>query len=117
MKNEAVVLLCLDNRGKVLHCSTVFEGSVNAAEIHTRLILAEALKYNATAVVIAHNHPHGHALPSREDLETTRVLCKALNLVEIQLIDHLVVAQNDFISMRDTPSFAPILCTTWRAEP
>ena len=90
----------------------MFEGSVNATEIHTRLVLAEALKYNATAVVIAHNHPHGHALPSREDLETTRHLCRCLGLVEIQLLDHLIVAQNDYISMRDTPSFAPILCAT-----
>ena len=112
LKHEAVILLCLDNRGKLLHCSTVFEGSVNATEIHTRLVLAEALKYNATAVVIAHNHPHGHALPSREDLETTRHLCRCLGLVEIQLHDHLIVAQNDYISMRDTPSFAPILCAT-----
>lgn len=109
MKNEAVILLSLDNRGKVLHCSTIFEGSVNATEISVRLILAEALRYNATAVVISHNHPNGHAVPSKEDLETTRILARALAMVEIRLLDHLVVAEDDYVSMRDTPAFAPLL--------
>ena len=109
MKNEAVILLCLDNRGKVLHCSTVVEGSVNATEISIRVILAEALRYNATAVVISHNHPNGHALPSKEDLDTTRLIAKALAMVEIRLVDHLIVAEDDYVSMRDTPSFAPLL--------
>lgn len=107
-KNEAVLLICLDNRGKVLNSSVVFEGSVNAAEINIRLILQQALRHNATAAVIAHNHPNGHALPSKEDITTTMQLIKALEVAGIRLIDHLVVAEDDYVSMRETPTIAPI---------
>ena len=67
-KNEAVALICLDNRCKVLNCSVIFEGSVNSTEINIRLVLQHALMHNATAVILAHNHPSGHALPGRTSI-------------------------------------------------
>lgn len=101
-KNEAVVLLSMDSRRKVLNCTTVFEGSVSATEINVRLVLQQALLDNATVVVIAHNHPNGYAFPSEEDIVATQRLGKALAMAGIRLIDHLIFSDDDFLSMSQT---------------
>jgi DNA repair protein RadC len=106
--NEKILLVCLDNKCKVLHCSFVSEGSMNAAEIHVRRILEQAIRNHATAVVIAHNHPSGFALPSVEDQTSTQALTNALHVAGIQLVDHLVVADDDYVSMRSTPALASL---------
>lgn len=98
-RNETVFLLCLDAKCKVLCCREVGEGSVNSAGISIRRIVEAALSVNATSVVLAHNHPSGVALPSDEDLATTRRLAEALKSVEVHLVDHIVVADDDYISM------------------
>lgn len=96
---ETVFLLCLDAKCKVLCCKEVGEGSVNAASISQRKVVETALAANATTVVLAHNHPSGIALPSDEDVQTTRRIAAALQAVEIQLADHIVVAEGDYVSM------------------
>ena len=98
-KLETVFLLCLDAKCKVLCCREIGEGSVNAASISVRKVVEAALSANATSVVLAHNHPSGVALPSADDVQTTRRIAAALSAVEINLIDHIVVAEGDFISM------------------
>ena len=98
-KVETVFLLCLDAKCKVLCCREIGEGSVNAASISVRKVVEAALSANATTVVLAHNHPSGVALPSADDVQTTRRIAAALSAVEVQLIDHIVVAEGDFISM------------------
>ena len=96
---ETVFLLCLDAKCKVLCCKEVGEGSVNSAGISIRKIVETALGANARAVVLAHNHPSGVAIPSGEDVQTTRRIAAALQAVEIQLVDHIVVADADYVSM------------------
>lgn len=96
---EAVYLLCLDAKCKVLDCSLVHRGAVNSALISTRKVVKKALDHNATSVVLAHNHPSGIALPSGEDQQTTRLLREALGLVDVQLVDHIIVADGDYVSM------------------
>ncbi len=96
---ETVFLLCLDAKCKVLCCKEVGEGSVNSAAISIRRIVEVALAVNATTVVLAHNHPSGLALPSEEDIQTTRRLAAALHTVEINLADHIVVADDDYVSL------------------
>lgn len=96
---ETVFLLCLDAKCKVLCCREVGEGSVNSAGISVRKIVETALKANATTVVLAHNHPSGVAVPSNEDVQTTRRVAAALEAVEIHLADHVVVAEGDYVSM------------------
>ena len=98
-KVETVFLLCLDAKCKVLCCREIGEGSVNAASISVRKVVETALSANATSVVLAHNHPSGVALPSADDVQTTRRIAAALSAVEVKLIDHIVVAEGDFISM------------------
>ena len=98
-KVETVFLLCLDAKCKVLCCKEVGQGSVNSAGISVRKIVETALAANATTVVLAHNHPSGIALPSPEDVQTTRRVAMALSAVEVNLADHVVGADGDYVSM------------------
>lgn len=96
---ETVFLLCLDAKCKVICCRLIGEGSVNSASISVRKIVETALDANATSVVLAHNHPSGVAIPSPEDIQTTKRVANALKAVEVILVDHIVVAENDYVSI------------------
>lgn len=97
--DETVYLLCLDGKCKALACVEVGRGSVNSAGVSVRKIVETALSFNATSAVLAHNHPSGLAIPSSEDIVTTRRVAMALDAVGIVLADHIVVADDDFVSM------------------
>lgn len=109
-RNETVYLLCLDAKCKVLCCKEVGEGSVNSAAVPIRRIVEMALGANATTAVLAHNHPSGIAVPSGEDQLTTRQLALALSAVDIMLADHVVVADDEFVSMRQSGMYNPDDC-------
>ena len=98
-KNETVFLLCLDAKCKVLACREVGEGSVNSANVPIRRVVEIALAEGASTVILAHNHPSGIAIPSGEDIATTRRLAAALSTVDVILADHIVVADDDYVSM------------------
>lgn len=106
-RDEVVCLLCLGAKCRVISCQEIGRGSVNSAGVPTRRIVECALAANAISVVLAHNHPSGIALPSREDVETTRRLAQALDAVGIILADHIIVADEDFVSLADSRLFAP----------
>lgn len=106
-ENETVFLLCLDAKCKVLGCKLLGEGSVNSANIPIRRVVETALNTNATTVILAHNHPSGLAIPSDEDVETTMRVAKAMESVEITLADHIVVADNDYVSMVQSGYYRP----------
>lgn len=109
-RNETVFLLGLDAKCKVLCCREVGEGSVNSANIPVRRVVEMALAANATTAVIAHNHPSGVAVPSDEDVATTYRLARALDAVEITLADHIVVADEDFVSLVQSGWYHPNQC-------
>ena len=98
-REENVYLLCLDAKCMVLGCKKISEGSVNSAGLSIRKIVETALSANASAVLLAHNHPSGLAIPSDADVDTTRKVAAALAAVDIQLVDHIVVADDDYVSM------------------
>lgn len=100
-QEELVYLLCLDAKCKALDCVCIHRGGVNVASIAARKVVKAALDTNATSVVLAHNHPSGLALPSPEDRQTTLVLQAALDAVGVVLADHIIVADDDFVSLRD----------------
>ena len=106
-ENETVFLLCLDAKCKVLACKMVGEGSVNSANVPVRRVVEMALNANATSVVLAHNHPSGLALPSEDDIQTTIHIARAMAAVEITLADHIVVADNDFVSLSQSGYYHP----------
>lgn len=95
---ETVFLLCLDAKCKVLCCKELAEGDVNSTSISVRKVVETALNAKATSVVLAHNHPSGLAIPSSEDMQTTRRIAQGLRAVEIVLADHVIVADDDYIS-------------------
>ena len=109
-RDEVVMLLCLDAKRAPLCCRIVSEGSVNAAEISTRKVVEAALAVNATSVILAHNHPSGIAVPSMQDIVTTRRMGAALSAVDIILEDHFVVADQDYVSLRDSNYYDPDAC-------
>ena len=106
-RNETVYLLCLDAKCKVLCCKEIGEGSVNSAGVPMRRIVETALGVNATTVVLAHNHPSGIALPSPEDVQTTHRVAAALDTVDITLADHIIVADDDFVSLVQSGYYTP----------
>ncbi len=101
-KNEAVYQLCLDRKGKLLACKRLGEGSVASADVDIRRLVENAILTNATAVILAHNHPSGVALPSDGDYAATARVKDALGAIGIQLADHIIVADGDFVSMADS---------------
>ena len=109
-QNEVVFLLCLDAKCKVLKCCEVGEGSVNSANVPIRRVVEIALREKASAVVLAHNHPSGLAIPSDEDIHTTKRVAAALNTVDIQLADHIIVADDDFVSLAQSGLYRPGEC-------
>lgn len=98
-KNETVMLLCMDAKCKALGCYVIAEGSVNSANVSMRKIIDVALSTNATSAILAHNHPSGLALPSQEDVQTTKRIAKALQMVDVILTDHIVLADDDYVSL------------------
>lgn len=98
-RNEAVYLLCLDAKCMVLSCEKIAEGNVNTTAVPIRRIVEIALAKRATSVVLAHNHPSGVATPSDEDIQTTYHLGKILYSVGVSLVDHIIVADDEFTSM------------------
>lgn len=105
-RNEVVYMLCLDSKCKVLSCKMLGEGSVNSAAVPIRRIVEHALNMNASIVVLAHNHPSGVALPSSDDIQTTRVLANALQAVDVFLADHIIYSDDEFISLCISGYFA-----------
>lgn len=101
-KDEVVLMLCLDAKRRVIKCAEIGRGMANAVETNLRLITETALRCNACAVVIAHNHPDGIALPSPEDNAATKQLIAALEPLGIEFVDHIIVAGEDFVSYADS---------------
>lgn len=97
---ERVYLILLNNRLKLIDCITLGEGSVNCSSVTVRTIAEHAFRENAAAVVLAHNHPRGLAIPSGADLEVTQSVECALETIGVPLLEHLIVTEN---------SYAPIL--------
>lgn len=104
-QNEIVVLMLLDGKGQELYCDVVSKGSVNASEIYVRKLLELAVKYNASTAVLAHNHPSGMALPSSRDIATTKTVKQALKLVGVRLADHIIVTDDDYMSMAQVEDY------------
>ncbi len=100
-RDELVYLLCLDATNQVISCQQMEHGSVNSANIPVRRLVQEALQANATTVVLAHNHPSGIAMPSREDVALTDTLYHTFRAMDICLDDHLIIANDTYLSLRE----------------
>jgi DNA repair protein RadC len=91
LDHELFCCLYLDNRHRILRFDELFRGTIDGTSVYPREVVKEALRVNAAAVILAHNHPSGVAEPSQADERITRRLKSALELVDIRLLDHLIV--------------------------
>lgn len=101
-KNEAIYQLCLDRKGKLIACKRVGEGGVSNAELNLRKVMENAILTSASVVILAHNHPSGIALPSENDYVATDRIKAALRTIDVELVDHIIVSDGDFVSMADS---------------
>lgn len=92
--HEEFHVLWLDNRHRILDCQKLFTGTVDGASVHPREVVRAALAINASAAVLAHNHPSGLAEPSAADRALTNELSNALRLIGVRVLDHIVVGEN-----------------------
>ncbi len=109
-QDEVVYMLCLDSKRAVICCAEMGRGVVNTVDANIRRMVEKALKVKACSVIIAHNHPDGIAIPSREDDIFTRCLYNALDTVGIRLEDHIIVADEDYISIADSGMMSLYQC-------
>lgn len=99
---EMVYLLCLDATGRVLGCEKIGHGSINSADVPMRRLVQQALQCKASGIVLAHNHPSGVAMPSDEDVMLTVRLQEALEILDVVLLDHIIIAADDYVSLRSS---------------
>jgi DNA repair protein RadC len=100
-EREVFGMLSLDTRHRFLDFAELFHGTIDGAEVHPREVVKRALKVNAAAVIIAHNHPSGDAEPSAADRAVTVRLKHAMALVDVRLLDHFVVAGPNIVSLAE----------------
>lgn len=98
---EKVVLVMLDTKCHILNEAVVFAGTVNSAPLEARDIFLLALKHRAVFIILLHNHPSGDPNPSHIDLVTTRRIKEAGDLLGIQLMDHIIIGDNEYISLKE----------------
>ncbi len=101
-KREAVALLLLDERGRILYNGVVNEGGIAEVPIYIRRVVELCLMYDAYTAIVAHNHPSGNPAPSRNDINSTRDIEFALNGIDVQLEDHIIFAEEDYTSLKSS---------------
>ncbi|MBQ4465192.1 MAG: hypothetical protein II916_04440 [Oscillospiraceae bacterium] len=106
-KEENLCIACLDTSLRVIRCSELIKGTFNHVMIEPFTVVSYILRSPCHAVIMAHNHPEGKAMPSFEDVETTYYLASMLKFFSVELIDHVIVADNRGCSMLKTGIFHP----------
>jgi DNA repair protein RadC len=103
--HEVFYVLYLNNSHRLVKQECMSVGGMTGTVVDVRLILKNCLLYNANNIIIAHNHPSGNKKPSEADIQLTRKLCEAAKVMDILLLDHLVVAGNEYVSLADEGLF------------
>lgn len=104
MKEHFCILL-LDTKNRILSEEMVSEGSLNASIVHPREVFKPAIRKSANSIVLIHNHPSGDVQPSREDIEITKRLVKAGEIIGISVLDHIIVGDKNYLSMKEQSYF------------
>jgi DNA repair protein RadC len=101
LEQETFRVLFLDTRNRVLDAETLYVGSLNASHIRVGEVYREAVRRNCAAIICAHNHPSGSADPSPEDVQVTKSIREAGELLDVELLDHIVLGRRQFVSLRE----------------
>lgn len=105
LSQEHFVALFLNVKNQIMHKKTIFIGSLNASIVHPREIFCEAVKRSAASIICAHNHPSGIPTPSPEDIEVTKRIQEAGFIIGIELLDHIIIGDHQFISLKEKGYF------------
>jgi DNA repair protein RadC len=98
---EIMIAVALDARNRPIGSHIVSVGTLSASLVHPREVLKFALLANSASIILAHNHPSGERTPSKEDIELTRRMCKAGEIMGIKILDHLVFGGEEYLSMKE----------------
>lgn len=101
LENECLRTVLLNTKNHVLAMPTIYQGSVNQMGIRVGELFREAVRHNATAMIVVHNHPSGDPTPSPEDVAVTRTLVEAGKMMDIEVLDHLVIGKQKFVSLKE----------------
>lgn len=101
LEQEEVHTMLLDTRNRVMATPMIYRGSLNAASMRVGEVFKEAIRCNAASIIVAHNHPSGDPTPSAEDVAVTKALATAGKLLDIEVLDHIVIAHNRYVSLKE----------------
>jgi len=101
LEHECLRTVLLNTKNYVLAIPTIYQGSVNQMGIRTGEVFREAVRHNATAMIVVHNHPSGDPTPSPEDIQVTRTLIEAGKMMDIDVLDHLVIGKQKYVSLKE----------------
>jgi DNA repair protein RadC len=101
LDQEHLRTVLLDTRNRVVAIPTVYVGSLNAASVRVGEVFKEAIRRNVAAMIVVHNHPSHDPTPSPEDVQVTRMIVEAGSLLNIDVLDHLVIGRQRFVSMKE----------------
>lgn len=101
LEQEHLRVILLDRRNRVLETVEVYKGSVNSSQLRVGEVFKDAIRKNASAVIVIHNHPSGDPTPSPEDVAVTRAITQAGKLLDVEVLDHLVIGQGKWVSLKE----------------
>ena len=101
LEQEHLRVLLLDTRNQVLAMPTIYIGSLNTSVVRVGELFRSAIKENAAAIIVAHNHPSGDPSPSSEDVRVTRQLVEAGQLLDIDVLDHVIIGRQRYVSLKE----------------
>jgi DNA repair protein RadC len=101
LEQEELHVVCLDTRNRVMFTKQIYKGSLNSSQVRVGELFKEAIRRSAASIIVVHNHPSGDPTPSPEDVAITRAIVQAGKLVDIDVLDHLVIANWRYVSLKE----------------
>jgi DNA repair protein RadC len=101
LEQEELRVICLNTRNRVQKIETVYRGSLNSSQVRVGEVFKGAIRRNVAAIIVVHNHPSGDPSPSPDDVAITRAIVEAGQLLDVQVLDHLVIGQGCFVSLKE----------------
>lgn len=116
LKNEELIMVCLNNAGKILNTVTISRGGSDFTEVDSRKIIHEVIISNATQVIFAHNHPGGICSPSSADVKFTNSLSNLLRSINARMANHIIITDNEYFSFAETKKYAALFIAEPQTE-
>ena len=104
-QDEVFSMICLDQSCRLISWEIISSGTINITAVNSRKVIEAAMKTSANAVVLAHNHPNGLAVPSSDDIKSTMALVEALNIIGVRVLDHIIISGEDFVSLASSQQY------------